>query len=73
MAIAVDAARRRELTLIFGRRSLRKTDEAIRLLAGGEFDASVMLTHQFSLAETQRAFEYTRDYRDGVIKAIVTP
>lgn len=71
--IAIDAARRRELTLIFGRRSLRKTDEAIRLIADGDFDPSVMLTHQFPLAETQWAFEYARDYKDGVIKAIVTP
>ena len=71
--IAIDAARRRELTVIFGRRSLHKTDEAIKLIEDGTFDASVMLTHEFTLDETQKAFEYTRDYKDGVIKAIVTP
>ena len=69
----VDLARRRELRMVFGRRSLGKTDEALELLEEGTFDASVMLTHEFSLDETQEAFEYTRDYRDGVIKAIVRP
>jgi len=71
--IDVTAARRRELRIISGRRSLHKTREALRLIESGDFDTSVMLTHRFTLAETQKALEYTRDYRDGVIKAIVAP
>ena len=73
VAFDIDLARRRELRMIFGRRSLGKTEEAVELLERGEFDASVMLTHEFALDDTQTAFEYTRDYRDGVIKAIIKP
>ncbi len=69
----VDSARRRELSLVFGRRSLKKTDEAIDLIASGEFDAGRMITHELPLEETQAAFELCRDYSDGVIKAIVYP
>jgi L-iditol 2-dehydrogenase len=72
-AIDVNAARRRELTIIAGRRSLLKTAEALGLIETGEFDPGLMITHRFPLTETQKAFEYTRDYSDGVIKAIVEP
>ena len=71
--VDVNAARRRELTVIFGRRSLHKTDEALALIESGRFDAGVMLTHEFPLEDAQRAFEYARDFRDGVIKAIIKP
>jgi L-iditol 2-dehydrogenase len=71
--VDVDAARRRELRVIFGRRSVGKTDEAIELLNQESVDPQIFLTHEFSLEETQHAFEYTRDYRDGVIKAVVKP
>ncbi len=32
-----------------------------------------MATHTFPLAETQTAFDTALHYRDGVIKALVTP
>ena len=69
----ISAARRRELTTISGRRSLGTVDRALELVASGEFNAGLMLTHRFALEQTQHAFEYARDYSDGVIKAIVTP
>ena len=69
----VDAARRRELEVVFGRRSLNKTDEALDLIASGEFDAEGMITHEFPLEGTQDALECCRDYRDGVLKAVVFP
>ncbi len=71
--IPVDAARRKELKMIFGRRSLNKTHEALDLIGSGGFDARAMITHEFPIEETQKAFELCRDYRDGVIKAIVFP
>ena len=69
--LCADAARRKELTVIFGRRSLRKTREALDLVEAGTFDARGLITHEFPLQEAQSAFECTRDYRDGVIKAVI--
>ncbi|MFW5915757.1 MAG: zinc-dependent alcohol dehydrogenase, partial [Planctomycetota bacterium] len=63
--IAIDAARRRELQVIFGRRSLHKTDKALELIDSGHFDSDTMITHEFPLDHAQEAFEYTRDYREG--------
>lgn len=71
--VDINAARRRELEVHFGRRSLHKTDEALELIGGDRFDGDVMITHKFPLEETQVAFEHTRDYKDGVIKAIIEP
>jgi len=70
-AVAIDAARRRELTVIFGRRSVGKTDEALGLIASGQFDARLMITHHFPLTEAQAAFECARDYKDGAIKIVI--
>ena len=71
--VNVDLARRRELRVVFGRRSVNVTDRALGLIESGEFDPAVLITHEFPLSETQSAFEHTRDYKDGVIKAIVKP
>jgi threonine dehydrogenase-like Zn-dependent dehydrogenase len=35
-------------------------------------DASFMATHRFSLEETKNALETVYDYRDVVIKAVIT-
>jgi L-iditol 2-dehydrogenase len=71
--VDINAARRRELTVVFGRRSLHKTDEALDLIASGQFDSDAMLTHEFPLQQAQTAFEHTRDYKDGAIKVIIKP
>ena len=71
--VNVDLARRRELRVVFGRRSVNVTDRALGLIESGEFDPAVLITHEFPLSETQSAFEHTRDYKDGVMKAIVKP
>ena len=71
--IDINAARRRELKVIFGRRSCHKADEALEMIESGQFKSDVLLTHRFPLEDAQQAFEHTRDYRDGVIKAVIEP
>ena len=69
----IDFCRRRELKIVFGRRSVHKTDEALRLIAQGTFDTGVLITHEFALHEAQKAFEIARDYSEGAIKVILKP
>jgi threonine dehydrogenase-like Zn-dependent dehydrogenase len=65
-------ARRKELSVIFVRRSLpRNYPEAIRLVSEGEVDVRPLVTHRFPLAQISEAFEVSYHRRDGVIKSIL--
>ncbi|WP_339731830.1 zinc-binding dehydrogenase [uncultured Gimesia sp.] len=44
---------------------------AMQWLSEGRIDVTPIITHRFSLAEIQQAFELFRDRREGVIKVIV--
>lgn len=68
----IHTLRRKEIRIQNIRRQNGCTERALDLLAGGTFDASSLATHRFSLAESQKALELVSDYRDGVIKALVT-
>jgi len=68
----VDATRRNELCIQNVRRQNECVQPAIDLIAGGEIDAEFMVTHEFEFARARDAFELVADYRDGVIKAIIT-
>lgn len=68
----VDKFKRKELTVRYIRRQNKCTQEAIDLIRTGRADVDFMITHQFALAETQKAFELVAGYRDGVIKAVIT-
>lgn len=67
----VTAARRRELTVTWARRTVGKYARAINLIANGAIDTSVLITHRFPLERAQQAFECVRDRRDGVLKAVI--
>ena len=42
------------------------------MIASKEIDVNVMVTHHFPFAQTQEGFDMVADYRDGVVKAMVT-
>jgi threonine dehydrogenase-like Zn-dependent dehydrogenase len=44
---------------------------AMDLIKSKQVDVDFMLTHQFGLEDTKKAFELVAGYRDGVIKAII--
>jgi len=67
------AARRRELQIVFGRRSIAKDARALELMAAGVLKSDIVKTGRWPLAQAQTAFECARDRLDGVIKAVVTP
>jgi L-iditol 2-dehydrogenase len=66
------ALRRKEITVKNIRRQSRCTQKAIDLLgnAGTAFDAFV--THRFPLERAHEAFDIAANYRDGVMKAVIT-
>ena len=66
------AARRKQLTAVFVRRSNLTTEKAAELVAEGKMDAASLATHRFPLHETAEAMELALNKTDGVIRAIIT-
>ena len=69
----INRLRRRELRLQNVRRQNRCVGPALRMIADGRIKVDFLATHTFPLAETQKAFDTAFHYRDGVLKALVTP
>ncbi len=65
------AARRKELSIIFSRRSNFETGQCIRLLRKKLVTTDGIVTHRFPLERIQEAFELVDSYGDGVIKAMI--
>jgi L-iditol 2-dehydrogenase len=66
-----DSIRRKEISIINVRRQNHCTQEAIALIAEGKVDLDFMITHTFEFDQSQRAFDFVADYKDGVIKALI--
>jgi threonine dehydrogenase-like Zn-dependent dehydrogenase len=64
--------RRKEITILNIRRQVHCTQKAIDLLSRGKINMDSMATHHFTLDETQNAFDLVANYRDGVMKAMIT-
>ena len=64
--------RRKEITIINIRRQVHCTQKAIDLLERRKINMDAMVTHHFPLTETRRAFELVANYREGVMKAMIT-
>jgi L-iditol 2-dehydrogenase len=71
ISVPIHTYRRKELTIRNVRRQNHCVVPAIKLLASGKINMDQVVTHHFSLAETQAAFETVANYRDGVIKAMI--
>lgn len=64
-------SRRKELTVIFCRRSNLAAETAIEWIAEGKVDAACMATHRFPLERTEDAMKLAIDKADGVVRAII--
>jgi len=63
-------ARRKELDVLFVRRSLPGNyPRAIQLVAAGEINLNPLMTHLFPLAKIAQAFELVAHKRESVMKA----
>ena len=69
----INKLRRKEISIQNVRRQNQCTQRAIDLIDSKKVNVDFMATHTFSLEKTQEAFEIAANYRDGVIKAMITP
>lgn len=70
-AIDFHTARRKELRVVFSRRSNYEGHQCLRLLASRGVTTEGIVTHRFPLEELSEAFHLASGYRDGVIKAMI--
>jgi len=70
-SFSVDDLRRKEITITNVRRQVNCVEPALEMMEKEIIDVSLMPTHRFSLAETQKAFELVESYSDGVMKAMI--
>jgi L-iditol 2-dehydrogenase len=66
-------ARRKELSLVFVRRSRGTMRQALALVASGRADIASFVTHRFDLEHAAEGFELMEKYEDGVVKAVILP
>lgn len=64
--------RRQEITIVNIRRQAHCTQKAIDLLERRQINLDALATHHFPLQETGRAFDLVANYRDGVMKAMIS-
>ncbi len=67
----MDLMRRKEITVVNVRRQNHCVEEAIELVSSGKVNVEKMVTHSFSIEQTERAFEMVEAYKDGAIKAMI--
>ncbi len=65
--------RRRELTVIFSRRSRDTLEEAIELIATGAIDMSALPVRRYTLEQTAEAMEATAARPGDMLRAVVEP
>jgi L-iditol 2-dehydrogenase len=68
----IDLMRRKELTIQNVRRQNECVQAAIDMIAAKAFDVNIMVTHHLPLERTKEAFDLVSDYRDSVLKAMIT-
>jgi L-iditol 2-dehydrogenase len=66
-------ARRKELTVIFARRSRNALEESLRLLASGQVDLAALPTRDYTLEQTRQALDDTAARPGKMLRAIVVP
>ena len=69
--VPVGIARRRELTLQWCRRFKFNFPAAMALVRSGRIDVASLITHSFTLDQTNEAFDLVANYAGDVIKASV--
>jgi L-iditol 2-dehydrogenase len=72
ISFPIHELRRKEITITNVRRQVHCMQRAVDLLARRRVNLDPMATHRFCLEETSQAFDVVANYRDGVMKAIIS-
>jgi len=72
ISFPIHELRRKEITIVNIRRQVHCTQKAIDLLDRHQINMDAMVTHHFGLEEIQKAFDLVSNYRDGVMKAMIS-
>ncbi|HDP99519.1 MAG TPA: hypothetical protein ENN22_10115 [bacterium] len=67
----ISKLRRKEISIENVRRQNNCTQQAVKLIGSGAVNMDFMVTHSFTLEQTNEAYELASGYKDGVIKAMV--
>jgi L-iditol 2-dehydrogenase len=67
----VDLLRRKEISIINVRRQSKCVQSALEMIENEQASINFMITHRFNFESSIKAFEFVRNYEDGVIKAII--
>lgn len=70
-SFSADVARRKELSFINIRRQNNCTHDTLKMMEEGLVDGSAMVTHHFAFDRVAEAFDLVKNYRDGVMKAMI--
>ncbi len=70
-AFEASVSRRKELSVVFCRRSNLAAETAIEWMAEGKVDGACMATHRFPLEQAEEAMELAMAKSDGVVRAII--
>lgn len=71
ISFLMDQMRRKELLVQNVRRQNDCMADAIELVATGQVDLDAMVTHNYSIEQTNEAFDVVADYRDNAVKAMI--
>ncbi|MCB9249737.1 MAG: alcohol dehydrogenase catalytic domain-containing protein [Ignavibacteriales bacterium] len=72
IAFPIHELRRKEITILNIRRQANSTQKAIDLLESGKIKIDNMVTHHFKMETTKEAFDLVSNYKDGVMKAMIS-
>jgi L-iditol 2-dehydrogenase len=72
ISFPIHELRRKEITVVNIRRQANCTRKAVDMLASRRIVLDALVTHRFRLEEAQEAFRLVADYRDGVMKAMIS-
>lgn len=71
VSFKIDYMRRKEICVQNVRRQNHSCQDALDMIARGDFDVKFMATHHFNIRDLQKAMEMVENYEDGVLKAMI--